>query len=83
MREYYILKIRNVGDYRKWEDIKPERTSTALTGSQVCSLAQDIANENNNVFEVRYNRMGSLQGHYVPGKTAARHAHLYPQTKGA
>ena len=73
MSQFYVFKLRTLGDSRPWESIPPH-DRRVMTPKQAKKQAQHIAIDPA-VVEVRYNAAGSLQGHYVPGTAEAQAAH--------
>ena len=74
--EQIEFKIRWAGDYRKWEEIPVSNESKKLEFSAFGEAFEalrgflDVWNsmEKNKellIFEIRMNRIGSLQGHYI------------------
>jgi len=73
----YNIKIRKVGDYRKWKDIPNEPfgdgkaySTDVLPTARTMESAADafIVSDPNNIVEVRINEVGSPMGHYFSNK---------------
>jgi sugar phosphate isomerase/epimerase len=74
MKDSYEFKIRRVGDITPWKDLKVIPANGELSEDEAQEVAFTMA-ITNDVFEVRHNKVGSLQGHYTPGLTPRREAH--------
>jgi hypothetical protein len=61
MLEYFEVKVKYNDDHRKWEDIP-----VLLQTSDIIAMLE--SNWNNDIKEIRYNKVGSLQGHYFDTK---------------
>ncbi|MCB8986724.1 MAG: hypothetical protein H6661_03120 [Ardenticatenaceae bacterium] len=71
----YAFTVRLVGDHRDWKDINFCVHQNDLTEKSAGHYAELLAYRYRNVVEVRYNKHGSLQGHYVPGSEENRRKH--------
>lgn len=78
-KDHYDFRVKHVGDYRKWEEIPYFRIHN-LTSYEARHQAVMLSC-GNNVYEIRYNLLGSLQGHYVAGSTESRVKHLSRDSK--
>ena len=64
----YEVRIKHEGDYEiPWEEIKPEIHYSESQDILEIGLADMACNPHNEIWEIRFNRVGSSQGHYVPG----------------
>lgn len=71
----YDFTVRLVGDRRDWKDIDFRVHQTDITEKSAGHYAELLTNRYKDVVEVRYNKRGSLQGHYVPGSEENRRKH--------
>lgn len=70
-KETFDVKIKNDADYQvPWEEIQAKQY-TSTSANMLERILTDMANNTfNEIYEIRWNRTGSLQGHYVPGSKA-------------
>jgi len=61
----FDIKLRKVGDRRKWEDIEVYVRFTCDGKSAVLDYCRDILFIDQTIAEARFNEVGSLQGNYV------------------
>ena len=71
----YKFTVRRVGDYRDWEDISFCVGQGDLTDKAATHYAELLTYRYRDVVEVRYNILGSQQGHYLPGSEENRRKH--------
>jgi hypothetical protein len=71
MSEVYEIKWQRVGERRAWEDRKAT-TQVVMDESEIVIYWAYIMFEDNTIDEVRYNRQGSTQGHYITRQMATR-----------
>ena len=73
--DHYVFTVRLVGDRRAWKDINFAVHQEDLTEKSANHYAELLTYRYKDVVEVRYNKDGSLQGHYVPGSEENRRRH--------
>ena len=66
--EFRVKTVESIGE--DWGD-RPVSTEEFDNDTECEQAMQRLARVYTNVHEVRWNREGSLQGHYVAGKKAA------------
>lgn len=58
------FRVRKIGDLSTWESMTASRAESIHSKKHARNLAAMLA-DITNVEEVRYNEVGSLQGHYI------------------
>lgn len=71
----YDFTVRLVGDHRAWKDINFRVHQTRIAEKSAGHYAELLTYRYKDVVEVRYNIVGSGQGHYVPGSEENRRRH--------
>jgi hypothetical protein len=61
----YQIRTRHYGDVTAWEELPVTQIELPQTDAEASQLCQAIIRVDPTVREVRFNRDGSLQGHYV------------------
>ncbi len=61
----YQIRTRHYGDVTAWEELPVMETGLPETTIEATRLCQSILRVDPAIKEIRFNRVGSLQGHYV------------------
>ncbi len=71
----YVFTVRLVGDRRNWNNINFRVHQADLSEKAARHYAELLTYRYKDVVEVRYNIVGSGQGHYTPGSEKNRQKH--------
>ena len=63
------FRLREHDSQEKWEDIKVSFTFPVRSPEEADLIAKELIDKVNSIKEIRWNRAGNSQGHFVYGKS--------------
>ncbi len=63
------FRLKEFDNQEKWEDIKVSFTFPVRSPEEADRIAKDLMNKVTSIKEIRWNRAGNSQGHFVYGKS--------------